>query len=66
MMSEMNNKKSTLYNALEYLYKRFMQESKSKFDKYSDMMQVNNQSEKTIDDSLKRIKRLKNKLKTIV
>ncbi len=55
MMSEMNNKKSTLYNALEYLYKWFMQESKSKFEKYSDMMQVNNQSEKTIDDSLKRI-----------
>lgn len=66
MMSEMNNKKANLYNALEYLYGWFMQESKGKFEKYSQMMQVNIQSEKSIEDSLKRIKWLKNKIRTII
>lgn len=65
MMSEMNNKKSNLYNALEFLYKKFMQESKSKFEKYSEMIETNTQSNKSIEESLKRIKRLKNKIKFI-
>lgn len=65
MITEMNNKKVNLYNALESLYKKFMQESKSKFEKYSDLMNVNQISNLNIENSKRRLKRLRQWVKQI-
>jgi hypothetical protein len=41
MITEMNSKKMTIYNSLENLFKKFMYDSKEKFQKYTTLMDQN-------------------------
>ena len=65
MITEMNSKKMTIYNALESLFKKFMYDSKEKFQKYTQLMDINSKSTKQIEENIKRIKKIKNKIKLI-
>ena len=55
----------TIYNALENLFKKFMYDSKEKFQKYTQLMEINAKSTKSIEESIKRIKKIKTKIKLI-
>ena len=63
MITEMNGRKASLYGALEALYKKFMQESKSKFEKYSELMGANQLAGAGIEGSKRKIQRLRTRLK---
>lgn len=61
----MNSKKISIYNALENLFQKFMSDSKEKFKKYTQLLEVNAADSKAIEEAVKRIGRTKNKIKLV-
>ena len=61
----MNGKKISIYNALENLFQKFMSDSKEKFKKYTQLLEVNAGDSKSIEEAIKRIGRTKNKIKLV-
>ena len=63
MQTEMNSKKVNIYNALENLFQRFMNNSKDKFKKYTGLLEENTTESRSIDETMKKITRAKEKIK---
>lgn len=63
MQTEMNTKKVNIYNALENLFQKFMNDTKEKFKKYTNLMKVNTADSKAIEETIKRISKTKNRIK---
>jgi len=63
MQTEMNSKKVNIYNALENLFQRFMNDSKDKFKKYTSLLEENTNESRAIDETMKKITRAKEKIK---
>lgn len=63
MQTEMNSKKVNIYNALENLFQRFMNDSKDKFKKYTSLLEENTNESRNIDETMKKITRAKERIK---
>lgn len=59
----MNTKKVNIYNDLNHLFEKFMKHSKEKFKKYTNLMEMNAQDSKQIEETIKKITKTKNKIK---
>jgi hypothetical protein len=62
MQNEMNSKQVNLSNYLETLYQKYMNDTKDKFEKYTQLMTGNEQQSKKIDEDMKKIARTKEKI----
>jgi len=65
MQTEMNSKKVNIYNALENLFQKFMNDSKDKFRHYTNLLDSNTADSKAIDETMKKITRTKEKIKSL-
>ena len=65
MQTEMNSKKVNIYNALENLFQKFMNDSKDKFRHYTNLLDSNTADSKAIDETMKKITRTKDKIKSL-
>lgn len=65
MQTEMNTKKVNIYNALENLFQKFMNDSKEKFKKYTQLMENNTRDSKQIEETIKKIQKTKSKIRVI-
>lgn len=59
----MNSKKVNIYNALENLFQKFMNDSKDKFWHYTNLLDSNTADAKAIDETMKKIGWTKERIK---
>ena len=65
IQADMSSKKLGIYDALENLFQRFMRNSKDKFNKYTQLLEKNTNNSKSIEETIKKITRTKNKIKLV-
>lgn len=66
MQTEMNSRKVNIYNALENLFQKFMNDSKEKFKKYTNLLESNAQDSRLVDETLRKIARTKERIRATV
>ncbi len=66
MQTEMNSRKVNIYNALENLFQKFMNDSKEKFKKYTALLESNSQDSRIVDETLRKIHRTKERIRLTV
>lgn len=62
LQNEMNSKQVNLSNYLETLYQKYMNDTKDKFENYTQLMGGNETQSKKIDEDMKKIARTKEKI----
>ena len=65
MQTEMNSRKVCIYNALENLFQKFMNDSKEKFRKYTNLLEANAADSRAIDEAMRRIARTRDKIRQV-
>lgn len=63
MQTDMNTKRVNIYNELEKLFQTFMNDSKETFRQYTAELEMNTNDSKAIDETVKKIARMKEKIK---